>query len=66
MIGRPFRFPGHIGGIERPRALTACGAVAVGRGGAAEASTGVVSISKRSFGVHCRAVHNAISVDSLI
>jgi hypothetical protein len=29
-------------------------------------STGVVSISNRSFGVQSNAVHNAINVDSLI
>ena len=34
--------------------------------GAAGCSTGVVSTSNRSLGVQSRAVHNAISVDSLI
>mgnify|MGYP002140310553 CR=1 FL=1 len=34
MSHKPFRFStGHIGGIERPRALTVLNSVAVGRGG---------------------------------
>lgn len=57
----------HIGVSERPRALTAWRCVGAGRiGGSAGRSTGVASISNKSSGVHCKAVHNAISVVILI
>jgi hypothetical protein len=56
----------YIGGIDRPRTLAVFGSDGTGHGGVAGRSTGVVSISNRSSGVHCNAVHNAISVESLI
>lgn len=53
---------GHRGGIDRPRAEAACGTSTTGRGGVMGHSTGVVSTSIRSFGVHSSAVHKAASV----
>jgi hypothetical protein len=58
---------GQIGGIDRPRrdgaeSLTATFV----EFGVIGCVTGVVSTSNRSSGVHSRAVHNAIRVDSLI
>lgn len=63
------RVIGQIGGIDRPRRdvdeSLAAAAFLVGAGRAGR-STGVVSTSNRSLGVHSSAVHNAMRVDSLI
>lgn len=59
-----FHAGGYIGGSDRPRLLTAFTAGAFA-GGALGCCSGVVSTSNRSFGVHSKAVHNAIRVDSL-
>ena len=60
---------GHpqIGGIDRPR-RDACESLTATLAGFGESgcTTGVVSTSNRSLGVHSKAVHNAIRVDSLI
>ncbi len=65
-IPDPSRHP-QIGGIDRPRrdagasfTATVAGFDDIG------CATGVVSMSNRSLGVHSRAVHKAIKVDSLI
>jgi hypothetical protein len=49
----------YTGGSDRPRAALGSG---LRRGGFAGRSTGLVSTSNRSFGVHSSAVHNAASV----
>jgi hypothetical protein len=62
----PTRHP-QIGGIDRPRRVAGASFTATFAGlGDVGCATGVVSMSNKSLGVHSRAVHNAIRVDSLI